>query len=242
MRKAEGAHGEGGAEPAKAARADAAAEGAGETSGAPASRRRRDPEGHRAAILAAARVAFAERGYARTTVRDIARRAGVTHGLITRQFGSKERLFLAAVPGNRDLERVAAGDPATLPERIARGFVARMEADAVGDPLVALLRSAASDERAATQLLAAMQERSIAVYRSVLAPAAPGSSAAPGAVEHPAPVAPADDLDIRVALLGAQLIGVTFTRYIARTEPLATMTAEQLIQHMARTLRRILFD
>ncbi|MET8101581.1 TetR family transcriptional regulator [Streptomyces sp. NPDC005236] len=189
---------------------------------------RRDPEGHRAAILEAARQAFAERGYARATVRDIARRAGVTHGLITRQFSSKERLFLAAVPGNRDLEQVAAGDPATLPERIARGFVQRMETDAVNDPLVALLRSAASDEQAATHLLAAMQERSIAVYRTVLSP---GGSAAPG-----------DDLDTRVALLGSQLIGVTFSRYIARTEPLASMPSEQLTEHLTRTLRHILFD
>ncbi|MET7988189.1 TetR family transcriptional regulator [Streptomyces sp. NPDC005281] len=189
---------------------------------------RRDPEGHRAAILEAARQAFAERGYARATVRDIARRAGVTHGLITRQFSSKEQLFLAAVPGNRDLEQVAAGDPATLPERIARGFVQRMETDAVNDPLVALLRSAASDEQAATHLLAAMQERSTAVYRSVLSP---DGSAAPG-----------DDLDTRVALLGSQLIGVTFSRYIARTEPLASMPSEQLTGHLTRILRHILFD
>ncbi len=191
-------------------------------------KRRRDPEGHRAAILDAARHAFAERGYARTTVRDIARRAGVTHGLITQQFSTKERLFLAAVPGNRDLERIAAGDPATLPDRIAHAFVQRMETDAVNDPLVALVRSAASDERAAAHLLVAMQERSVAVYRSVLSPGAPA--------------APGDDLDTRVALLGSHMIGVAFSRYIARTEPLASMPPGQLTEHLTRMLRHILFD
>ncbi|MFC4015177.1 TetR family transcriptional regulator [Nonomuraea purpurea] len=196
-----------------------------EPSGEPRRRHRRDPEGHRAAILEAARHTFAERGYARTTLREIARRAGVTHGLISRHFSSKERLFLAAVPGNRDLEQVAAGDPATLPERIAHGFVQRMETDAVNDPLVALVRSAASDERAAAHLLVAMQERSLTVYRSVLSPNVPG-----------------DDLDTRVALLGAQLIGVTFSRYIARTEPLASMSPDELTAHLTRTLRHILFD
>lgn len=190
-------------------------------------RRRRDPEGHRAAIIEAARHTFAERGYARTTLREIARRAGVTHGLITRHFTSKERLFLAAVPGNRDLEGVAAGDPATLPDRIAHAFVRRLETDAVNDPLIILLRSAASDERAAAHLLFAMQEHSAAAYRSVLSAGAPAP--------------PEDDLDARVALVGAQMIGLAFSRYIARTEPLASMPPDQLTEHLARVLRHILF-
>ena len=199
-----------------------------EEPGGPPRRRRRDPEGHRAAILDAARHAFAERGYARTTLRDIAGRAGVTHGLITRHFASKERLFLAAVPGNRDLEQVAAGDPATLPDRIADAFVRRMETDAVGDPLVALVRGAASDERAAADLLSAMQERSAAVYRSVLLP--DGTAARD------------DDLDARVALVGSLMIGTAFSRYIARTDPLASMPPEQLTAYLTRLLRHILFE
>ncbi|MGY6021905.1 TetR/AcrR family transcriptional regulator [Streptomyces spinosirectus] len=190
-------------------------------------RRRRDPEGHRAAIIEAARHTFAERGYARTTLREIARRAGVTHGLITRHFASKERLFLQAVPGNRDLEQVAAGDAQTLPDRLAHAFVRRLETDAVNDPLIALLRSAASDERAAADLLAAMQEHSAVVYRSVLAQ---GEDTAPD-----------DDMDARVALVGAQMMGVAFSRYIARTEPLATMPPDQLTAHLTRILRNILF-
>ncbi|GAA3589086.1 TetR family transcriptional regulator [Streptomyces osmaniensis] len=203
------------------------AEPASESADEPPRRRRRDPEGHRAAIIEAARHTFAERGYARTTLREIARRAGVTHGLITRHFASKERLFLAAVPGNRDLEQVAAGDPATLPDRIAEAFVRRLETDAVNDPLIALLRSAASDERAAAHLLVAMQEHSAIVYRSVLSP---GESALPD-----------DDLDTRVALVGAQMIGVAFSRYIARTEPLASMPPDRLTEHLTRILRQILF-
>ncbi|MFF4713135.1 helix-turn-helix domain-containing protein [Streptomyces eurythermus] len=87
---------------------------------APAKKRRRDPEASRAAILEAARAAFAERGYAKTTVRDVARRAGVTHGLVLRHFTSKEQLFLAAVPSPRTLMAEVAGDPKTLPTRIAR--------------------------------------------------------------------------------------------------------------------------
>jgi len=199
-----------------------------EVSEQPRRRRRRDPEGHRAAILEAARQAFNERGYARTTLREIAHRAGVTHGLISRQFLSKEQLFLAAVPGHRDLERTAAGDPVTLPDRIARGFVERMEADAAHDPLVALIRSAATDAGNAAALLLAMYQRSVIVYRSVLAP--------------DEPAVPGDDIEIRVALLGSHLIGLAFSRYITRVEPLASMPPEQLIENLAKTLRHILFE
>lgn len=183
--------------------------------------RRRDPEGHRRAILAAARECFGEGGYPRTTIRAVAARAGVTHGLVMRQFGSKEQLFLAAVPGHRDLDRVVAGDPASLPERVAQAYVDRMETDAHGDPLVALLRGAASNEKAASALFAAMEGNSIKAYGEVLA---------------------GHDVPVRVALLGAQLIGVTFNRYIAATGPLAEMTPEQLAGHLARVLRCILFD
>ncbi|GLY97232.1 TetR family transcriptional regulator [Actinoplanes sp. NBRC 103695] len=193
----------------------------------PVRKRRRDPQGHRAAILEAARDTFTERGYTRTTLREIARRADVTHGLISRQFSSKEQLFLAAVPGHRDLAYVAAGDPATLPERIARGFVERMETNAAQDPLVALIRSAATDAGTATDLLLAMHQRSAAVYRTIL---------------DPDPPADGDEVDIRVALLGSHLIGLAFSRYITRAEPLASMPPEELVDRLARTLRHILLD
>ncbi len=49
------------------------------------------------AIAAAAAGLFAERGYAGTTVRDIATAADVDPAIVIRRFGSKEALFLAAV-------------------------------------------------------------------------------------------------------------------------------------------------
>jgi len=48
-------------------------------------------------ILDAARTCFAESGYAGTTTRRIAKRAGVVENLIFKQFGSKAELFEAAV-------------------------------------------------------------------------------------------------------------------------------------------------
>ena len=48
-------------------------------------------------ILNAARACFAESGYAGTTTRQIAKRAGVVENLIFKQFGSKSELFEGSV-------------------------------------------------------------------------------------------------------------------------------------------------
>ena len=47
----------------------------------------------RAALLEAAETLFAEKGPAAVSVRDIAREAGVNHGLVHRHFGSKAGLL-----------------------------------------------------------------------------------------------------------------------------------------------------
>jgi TetR/AcrR family transcriptional regulator, repressor for neighboring sulfatase len=50
-----------------------------------------------AAVLAAAAELFAEKGPAATSVRDIAARSGVNHGLVYRHFGAKEELVAAVL-------------------------------------------------------------------------------------------------------------------------------------------------
>ncbi|MEU6064599.1 TetR family transcriptional regulator [Streptomyces sp. NPDC047082] len=192
-----------------------------ESTNAPALTRKRvrAPEAHREAILDAARAAFAERGYARATIREIAGRAGVTHGLVMRHFGSKEQLFLASVPGPRDLPELVPGPPEMLPDRIAQAFVARMEHSDGNDPFLALIRSAASDEQAATGLYEAMRRSSAAAYRTVLS---------------------GPDADERIDLIASQLIGVTFSRYVLRSGPVAEMPPERLVAYLTQTLRCLL--
>jgi AcrR family transcriptional regulator len=60
-------------------------------------RRRRAPGEIHHLILGAARASFEERGYARSTTRDIAARADVAETLLFRNFGSKANLFAEAV-------------------------------------------------------------------------------------------------------------------------------------------------
>lgn len=59
--------------------------------------RRRDAARSRALLLAAASELFAERGFDRTTIRDIGERAGVDPALIARYFGSKTLLYVATL-------------------------------------------------------------------------------------------------------------------------------------------------
>ena len=60
-------------------------------------RRPKDPERTRADILQAALEEFARRGFEAATVRDIAARIGMSHGMIRYHYETKERLWFAAV-------------------------------------------------------------------------------------------------------------------------------------------------
>lgn len=183
-------------------------------------RRFRNPGLRRAIILKAALATFSEKGYARSTLRDIAQRAGVTHALVQKYFGSKEDLFLAAVPGVGDWSAIVApGNVETLPERIAEAFVERIEAGTDLDILVALLRSAASDITAAKDLYTATQHAACELY---------------------APFLTGEDAQIRVDLLISLLIGITFSRQIIGVGPLANVPNEALKPIIANTFRQIL--
>ena len=185
----------------------------------PAVRRRvRNPELHRSAILSAARSAFGEHGYANCTIREIAQRAGVTHGLVMRQFDSKERLFVTALLENRREEHAYRGDIVGLPEQVARRYVEHIEADGERDPFIALIRSS-SDIRVARELLRDMRREPANVFLHVL---------------------DAADLEQRADLLGALLIGVTFSRYVLADGELAAMSPEELITYLTPAVRGIL--
>jgi AcrR family transcriptional regulator len=124
-------------------------------------KRTRDPDANPAAILQAARAAFAERGFAGATLRDIAERAGVTHGLVIRHFESKESLFLAANQTTEIITEDFSGDLDGLPDRTAHSWVKQMEDSAGHDPLVALTRSAGTGDSSAGRLLARLRNQSV---------------------------------------------------------------------------------
>jgi AcrR family transcriptional regulator len=69
--------------------------------GPAAGRRTRDSTATRVALLGAAQRLFGQKGYERTTTREIGTAAGVDPALIARYFGSKADLYLAAVAADR---------------------------------------------------------------------------------------------------------------------------------------------
>jgi AcrR family transcriptional regulator len=120
----------------------------------------RDAAATRQRILEHAQRQFARRGYAGVTVKGVADAAGVSPNLITRYFGGKDGLFLAATQVEIPVERSFDGDRSSLGSRLAASIVQRwfaMPADQ--DPLLVLQR--ASGERPeAAQALAAFLDRS----------------------------------------------------------------------------------
>lgn len=103
-----------------------------------ASLRAEQVQATRAAILEAARQAFGARGYAATTLDEVAEAARVTKGAVYHHFGSKKGLFLEVyreVEGAVQARTATAGDPGgTATEQIIQGVAAYL--DAVLDPAV----------------------------------------------------------------------------------------------------------
>ncbi|WP_369206462.1 TetR family transcriptional regulator [Streptomyces sp. PU-14G] len=85
--------------------------------------RKRDAAATRQALVQAAAALFAERGYERTTVREIAARAGVNQALLFRYFGSKQSLFEEVVAGE-SLRHLRETPPENVLETALRGLLA----------------------------------------------------------------------------------------------------------------------
>jgi AcrR family transcriptional regulator len=109
----------------------------------PKASRPRNAAATREAILRSALSAFVRQGYDGVGVREIAHTAGVTAVLVNRYFGSKERLFAAAVEATFADNGLFEGDASTLAQRLAELVVTKSSNDRQpSDPLLLLLRSA----------------------------------------------------------------------------------------------------
>lgn len=85
--------------------------------------RPRNAAATRTAILDAARERFAAESYDDVGMRDIARDVGVDAALISRYFGSKDDLFLAALDSCGDGSALMSGEKADFGRRVAHEIV-----------------------------------------------------------------------------------------------------------------------
>jgi AcrR family transcriptional regulator len=175
-------------------------------------------EGTRRTILAAARRAFAARGYEQTTIRAVAADAGIDASMVMRYFGSKAGLFAAAATMDLDHPDLASASPRRRGEVLVRHFVGRWERDPSEDMVVFLLRTAVTNESVAEQMQSTFD-------RMILRPLI--------ALEY-------DDAERRAALIGSQLMGLGLCRYILRLQPLASLASEEVVAGVAPIIQRYL--
>jgi AcrR family transcriptional regulator len=91
---------------------------------------------------------FSRQSYEATGLRDIAADVGIDVAYVHRSFGSKERLFAAAVEASIQPERFLAGSPRDLAATLARQVLARdivQGSDEIG-PLDIVIHSLSSPE------------------------------------------------------------------------------------------------
>lgn len=185
--------------------------------------RRPGDSGTRDSILTAAKQAFGTQGYGGTSMRGIARAAGVDPALVLHFFGSKDGLFEAALELPLDPAAVVAallaGDVEGLGERVVRTFLGVWDATPGQGPMLAMLRSAVSHDDSAAKLRELL-------LRVILRPVAVGAGAG--------------EPDLRAALLASQVVGLAVTRYVLRLEPVASASADQLAPLLGPTLQRYL--
>ena len=119
-------------------------------------------------ILVAARREFARIGFAGATVRAIATAANVSPNLITRYFGGKEGLFVAATEVHLKLEQLFEGPRETLGRRMGESIVTRWTTMDGEDPLLVLLRAAGERGEAGETLSKFLDEESLEPFRRQL--------------------------------------------------------------------------
>ena len=197
----------------------------------PAARERRGPGRRpgspdtRGEIVEAARREFGAHGYDRTSMRAVARAAGVDPALIHHYFESKEDLLLSAMEVPFDprelLGAVVDGPQDQIGERLVRAMLGQWDDPQRQRRLLTIVRTAIASE-AASHLLRD------GLLRMILDQIA----AIPGI----------DDARRRGNLVASQLVGLLMTRYVVGIEPLASMPADEVVARIGPTVQRYLFD
>ena len=194
----------------------------------PAARRGRRPatEDTRGLIAEAARAEFADKGYDATTLRAVARNAGVDAALVHHYFEGKADLFAQAVvltwvDPRTVIASVLEGPLDTVGERIVRTFLAVWDEPANGERLVAMLRAAMTNDEVA------------AVMRRVLVHDIVGQVTRRTGVPDPS---------LRGGMAATQLVGMATSRYLLRLPPVVDATHDELARWIGPTLQRYLVD
>jgi AcrR family transcriptional regulator len=177
----------------------------------------------RGQILAAARKSFADKGFGATTIRGVAGEAGVDPALVHHYFGGKDDLFLAALDIPVDprglVPTVFEAGVDGAGERLMRLFLSVWDDPATRLPLTALVRASLAQEAPESLLQQGILRMVLQPMRAALPPA---------------------EADQRVQLVVSQMVGLVVARYLLALEPLASMSADEVVAWVAPNLQRYL--
>lgn len=178
---------------------------------------------NRERILNCARELFARNGIANTSVRAVAAAAGVDSALVHHYYGTKERLFAAAVRVPIDpmdiigpLREVPVEE---LGYRVPSMLLSLWDSE-IGAGIIATLRSILAGSE--VNLFRSFVQEIIATEIGTRVDDPPGSGL------------------IRIQFVASQLVGVLMARYILELEPFASLPAEQIAATIAPNLQHYL--
>lgn len=185
--------------------------------------RRAGDSGTRQAILESAQQLFAQMGYEAASIRTIATSAGVDPALIRHFFGDKATLFAATVAEHKvipeRLQSAFEGDPQHLGFRVVDVYLRLWEEEETRNMMMALVRSAATSEKAADMLKTVLGSRMRGVPQ-----VHDGDS----------------DQSQRIVLAASHMLGIGFTRYILKLPEVSTRTHEEIVSEVGPAIQRYL--
>ncbi|OBJ48739.1 TetR/AcrR family transcriptional regulator [Mycobacterium sp. 1423905.2] len=174
-------------------------------------------------ILVKARELFARNGIGNTSIRAVAAAADVDSALVHHYFGTKEKLFAAAVH--------IPIDPMTI-----IGPLREIPVDEIGLRLPLMLLPLWDSEIGAgfiATLRSILSGSDVNLFRSFIQDVIAVEVGA--RVDNP----PGTGI-VRVQFVASQLVGVVMARYILQLEPFASLSAEQVAHVIAPNLQRYL--
>ncbi|MET1072052.1 MAG: TetR family transcriptional regulator [Umezawaea sp.] len=173
-------------------------------------------------VLDAARTLFGQRGYDGTTVRAVATEAGVDSAMVFYFFKNKQGLFSAALEMSATvppaIDSIFTGGIDGIGDRIVRTLLENLD-KSDRTPLVALTRSASSDDKSQA-LLREFVDRELTARLAAM-------------LDTP-------DAALRAGMVNVQILGLTTARYIARIEPIASTPVDDLVTHFGPLIQHCL--
>lgn len=170
-------------------------------------------------ILEAAKTAFLADGYTATSVRSIAREAGVDHALVNYHFGSKHGLFEQVVAVSfspASAVQAVFARPGRTPmqqaEQLLHMFLRVWEHDDASAPFLAVVREAITDDRMRDAVADFVETEVLAVV-----------------AEHVG----GRDARRRAAVIGTTMSGLVFARYLLRVRAIRDLTPEEIVRTYA---------